>query len=46
MSDRLGTKVLALVEEGCSYRWIARDLGLSENTVAKIVSRKQAGCRK
>jgi len=38
-SDRLAPKVLALVEEGRSYRWIARDLGLSKNTVAGIVGR-------
>jgi DNA-binding CsgD family transcriptional regulator len=31
--------VLALVAEGRSYRWIARDLGLSKNTVAAIVGR-------
>ncbi|QSR19248.1 recombinase family protein [Novosphingobium sp. KA1] len=41
-SDRLGPKVLALVEEGRSYRWIARDLGLSKNTVAAIVGRARA----
>ncbi|MFC0205329.1 recombinase family protein [Novosphingobium soli] len=41
-SDRLGLKVLALVEEGRSYRWIARDLGLSKNTVAAIVGRARA----
>ena len=38
-SDRLAPKVLALVAEGRSYRWIARDLGLSKNTVAAIVGR-------
>ena len=31
--------VLTLVAEGRSYRWIARDLGLSNNTVAAIVGR-------
>ena len=43
-SDRLGPKVLALVQEGRSYRWIARDLGLSKNTVAAIVGRARADC--
>lgn len=38
-SDRLALKVLALVDEGRSYRWIARDLGLSKNTVTAIVRR-------
>lgn len=38
-SDRLAPKVLALVAEGRSYRWIARDLALSKNTVAAIVGR-------
>jgi putative DNA-invertase from lambdoid prophage Rac len=38
-SDRLASKVLALVEEGRGYRWIARDWGLSKNTVAAIVGR-------
>ena len=38
-SDRLAPKVLALVAEGRSYRRIARDLGLSKNTVAAIVGR-------
>ncbi len=41
-SDRLAPKVLALVAEGRSYRWIARDLGLSKNTVAAIVGRARA----
>ncbi|MCP1249733.1 recombinase family protein [Gluconobacter oxydans] len=38
-SDRLALKVLALVAEKRSYRWIARDLGISKNTVAAIVQR-------
>lgn len=29
-SDRLATKALAHIAEGLSYRWIARDLGLSK----------------
>lgn len=38
-SDRLAPKVAALVEEGRSYRWIARDLGISKNTVMDIMKR-------
>lgn len=38
-SDRLAPKVMTLVEEGRSYRWIARDLGISKNTVGDIVKR-------
>ena len=38
-SDRLAPKVLALIEEGRSYRWIARDLTISKNTVADIARR-------
>lgn len=38
-SDRLAPKVLDLIEEGRSYRWIARDLGISKNTVGDIVKR-------
>ncbi|PYD60256.1 integrase [Gluconacetobacter entanii] len=38
-SDRLAPKVMALVAEKRSYRWIARDLGISKNTVAAIVQR-------
>ncbi|MGP4670100.1 recombinase family protein [Agrobacterium pusense] len=41
-SDRLAPKVLALVAEGRSYRWIARDLGISKNTVVSIVHRNRA----
>lgn len=41
-SDRLTPKVLAAVEEGRSYRWIARDLGISKNTVADIVKRSRS----
>jgi len=32
-SDRLTPKVLSLREEGRSYRWIAKDLKISKNTV-------------
>jgi DNA invertase Pin-like site-specific DNA recombinase len=38
-ADRLGAKVLRLREEGRSYRFIARELGLSKNTVMDIVQR-------
>ena len=38
-SDRLAPKVVALIEEGRSYRWIARDMGISKNTVMDIVKR-------
>lgn len=41
-SDRMAPKVLALIAEGRSYRWIARDLGLSKNTVGAIVGRARA----
>ena len=43
-SDRLAPMVLQAVSEGRSYRWIARDLGISKNTVLDIVKRhRQAG---
>ena len=35
----LAPKVLQAVAEGRSYRWIARDLGISKNTVTDIVRR-------
>lgn len=38
-SDKLAPKVLQAIEEGRSYRWIARDLGISKNTVTDIVKR-------
>lgn len=38
-SDKLAPKVLSAVEYGRSYRWIARDLGISKNTVLAIVKR-------
>ena len=38
-SDRFARRVLRAVEDGRSYRWIARDLGLSKTTVAAIVHR-------
>jgi len=38
-SDKLAPKVLELAAEGRSYRWIARDLGISKNTVGGILKR-------
>ena len=38
-SDHLAPKVLALVAQGRSYRLVAREVGLSKNTVASIVKR-------
>lgn len=38
-SDRLAPKVIQAVAEGRSYRWIARDLGISKNTVTEIIKR-------
>ena len=40
-SDRLAPKVLALVAAKRSYRLIGRELGLSKNTVASIVTRQR-----
>ena len=41
-SDRLAPKVLHAIVGGKSYRWIARDFGISKNTVADIVKRHRA----
>lgn len=41
-SARLAPKVMALIAEGRSYRWIARDLGISKNTVVDIAKRSVA----
>ena len=41
-SDRLAPRVLRLVGEGRSYRWIARDVAISKNTVGGIVKRARA----
>jgi putative DNA-invertase from lambdoid prophage Rac len=41
-SDRLAATVMAAVAEGRSYRWIARDLGLSKNTVLDVVKRNRS----
>lgn len=43
VADRLAPAVLAAAAEGRSYRWIARDLGISKNTVAGILARHRAG---
>jgi len=40
-SDKLAPKVLELVAEGRSYRWIARELGINKNTVGAIVRRER-----
>lgn len=40
-SDRLSPKVLCFVEEGRSCRAIAKELGLSKNTVMSIVLRNR-----
>ncbi|MGV6803349.1 MAG: recombinase family protein [Ruegeria sp.] len=42
-SDRLAPRVMDLVGQGRSYRWIARDLGISKNTVSAIVKRHRDG---
>lgn len=41
-SDRLAPQVIQAVEDGRSYRWIARDLGISKNTVGDIMKRHRA----
>jgi DNA invertase Pin-like site-specific DNA recombinase len=41
-SDRLASRVLALVERGRSYRLIGREVGLSKNFVAEIVKRARS----
>jgi len=40
-SDQLAPQVLQAVEEGYSYRLIARNLGISKNTVLAIVKRNR-----
>jgi putative DNA-invertase from lambdoid prophage Rac len=44
-SDRLAPKVMALIADGRSYRWIARDLGLSKNTVSEIARRNSSALK-
>ncbi len=41
-SDRLASRVLALIALGRSYRLVGREVGLSKNTVAGIVKRSRA----
>jgi putative DNA-invertase from lambdoid prophage Rac len=41
-ADRYAARVMTLVDQGLSYRLIARDLGLSKNTVMAIVHRHRA----
>ena len=41
-SDKKAKRVLALHEESLSYRLIARNVGLSKNTVMDIVRRQAA----
>jgi putative DNA-invertase from lambdoid prophage Rac len=38
-SDRLAPKVLEMIEQGFSYRHIAKELHLSKTTVSEIVKR-------
>ena len=38
-SDKFALQVIHAVEDGRSYRWIARDLGISKNTVLDIMKR-------
>lgn len=38
-SDKLTPQVIQAVADGRSYRWIARDLGISKNTVLDIMKR-------
>lgn len=40
-SDHLAPKVMELIAQGRSYRWITRDLGISKNTVLAIAQRHQ-----
>lgn len=43
-ADRLAPRVIGLTGEGRSYRFIARELGLSVNTVLGIVHRHREVC--
>lgn len=46
-SDKLASQVVQAVADGRSYRWIARDLGISKNTVADIMKphRQSSRCK-
>ena len=39
VSDKVAPKVIQAVSEGRSYRWVARDLGISKSTVLSIMKR-------
>ena len=39
-SDRLAPKVLAFIDQGCSYQPVARAVGLSKNMVVGLVRRR------
>lgn len=39
VSDKVAPRVIQAVSEGRSYRWIARDLGISKTTVLTIMKR-------
>ncbi len=41
-SDKLAPQVIQAVADGRSYRWIARDLGISKNTVTEIMKRARS----
>lgn len=41
-STKLAPKVIQAVQDGRSYRWIARDLAISKNTVTEIMKRHKA----
>lgn len=40
-SDRLAPKVTALYAQGKSYRWIAKELQISKNTVMDVIKRQK-----
>lgn len=39
VADKVAPKVIQAVSEGRSYRWVARDLGISKTTVLTIIKR-------
>lgn len=41
-SDKFFSKVIKLISQGKSYRWIAKDLQINKNTVMKIVKKYRA----
>lgn len=38
-SDKLAPKIVEMVADGRSYRWVARELGISKNTVLAVMRR-------